>query len=101
LLGRIAENPNADIAELGRTYQIDATRLADGYRTLVARQLIEEAPAGRVLTAAGRETRERLFAARQAQLSDLLGNFRPEQHSELAAFITQIARHVADDAPAH
>jgi DNA-binding MarR family transcriptional regulator len=100
LLGRIAEDPRADVAELGRRYSIDRSRLDDGLRTLLDRQLLVETPAGRELTPAGRETRERLFAARRDQLSELLGNFRPEQHADLAAFITKIARHVADDAPA-
>jgi DNA-binding MarR family transcriptional regulator len=101
LLGRLADDPHADVAELGRRFAIEPTRLEDGLRTLLARQLVTETPAGRELTPAGRETRERLFAARREQLSELLTNFRPEQHADLAQFITRIARHVGDDAPAH
>jgi EmrB/QacA subfamily drug resistance transporter len=100
LLGRIADAPRADLADLARRYSIDAAKLDAALRNLLERGLVIETPAGRELTPEGRETRERLFAARRDQLSELLGSFRPEQHADLAAFITRVARHVADDAPA-
>ena len=42
----------------------------------------------------------RSIAARRENLSEMLRGFSPERHAELAAFISSIARQVADDAPA-
>ena len=100
LLGRIAEAPRVDLADLGRRYSIELSKLENALQTLIARQFVIETPAGRELTPEGLAIRERLFAARRDQLSELLASFRPEQHADLAAFITRVARHVTDDAPA-
>jgi EmrB/QacA subfamily drug resistance transporter len=100
LLARVAENPRVEIRTLSRDYVIDLERLETALRTLTERGLIVETSGARTLTPAGQEVRERLIAARVANLSEMLRGFSPERHAELAKFISNIARNVTDDAPA-
>jgi EmrB/QacA subfamily drug resistance transporter len=52
---------------------------------------------GRVnLTGEGKTAAERLVTARRDALSDLVKDWDPEQHAELAAMLTRLARHLAE-----
>jgi EmrB/QacA subfamily drug resistance transporter len=99
LLGRIADDPHADVRTLARDYAIDLERLETARQTLLARGLAATSPAGLTLTPEGVETRQRLIAARRENLSEMLRGFHPERHAELAAFIGHIAQNVTSDAP--
>jgi EmrB/QacA subfamily drug resistance transporter len=100
LLGRITDGPHVGLPELSQQYDIPLPRLQEALRTLVARGLVVESPAGPTPTDDGRAIRERLIAARRENLSEMLRGFSPERHAELAAFISRIARNVTDEAPA-
>jgi EmrB/QacA subfamily drug resistance transporter len=54
-----------------------------------------------VLTEAGRETSERLVAARREGLVDLLADWQPEQHAELTTLVNRLARRLLAEEPAH
>jgi EmrB/QacA subfamily drug resistance transporter len=99
VLGRLADNPRADVRTLSRHYDIDLPRIETALQTLVARGLVTEAAEGRTVTPEGRAVRERLIAARRENLSEMLSGFSPERHAELAAFINVIAQQVTDEAP--
>jgi EmrB/QacA subfamily drug resistance transporter len=99
VLGRLADNPRADVQTLSRHYDIDLPRIRTALQTLVARGLVTESADGRSVTPEGRATRERLIAARRENLSEMLHGFSPERHAELAAFINVIAQQVTDEAP--
>jgi EmrB/QacA subfamily drug resistance transporter len=99
VLGRLADNPGADLRTLSRHYDIDLPRIQTALQTLVARGLVAESPEARTVTPAGRAVRERLIAARRENLSEMLSGFSPERHAELATFINVIAQQVTDEAP--
>jgi EmrB/QacA subfamily drug resistance transporter len=99
LLARYAADPRTDLHDLAREREIDPAKLEAAEQTLVARGLVTAGTDGHPLTAAGIGTHERLIAARRENLVEMLQGFHPEQHAELAAFISSIARHVTDDAP--
>ncbi|HWG15375.1 MAG TPA: MDR family MFS transporter [Streptosporangiaceae bacterium] len=48
------------------------------------------------LTAAGEEAAERLVRARHDAVADLVQDWNPEQHAELAALLQRLARHLAE-----
>jgi EmrB/QacA subfamily drug resistance transporter len=101
LLGRIADDPHSDTEVLATRYTLDRGRLNDGFRQLIDRGLVVPAGAGEHhLTPDGRAILERLIQARQEELSKLLAGYSPEQHADLAALITQMAKHFADGNPA-
>jgi DNA-binding MarR family transcriptional regulator len=100
VLVRISTDPRATTRDLATRSRVDESRIAAAMQTLHARGLVISSEAGRELTPAGSDICKLLFTARREQLSELLRNFRPEQHAELAAFITKIAQQVVDDAPA-
>jgi hypothetical protein len=96
LLGRIADDPGVELPALSRGYDVPLERLRNAQQTLIDRGLLTPE---RALTAEGRETRQRLIAARRANLSEMLRGFEPARHAELAAFIQRVAQQVGDDAP--
>jgi EmrB/QacA subfamily drug resistance transporter len=101
LLGRIDDDAAADVDALIARYTLDPGRLHAGLRQLLDQKLvIESAPRARHLTEEGRAILDRLVKARQEELSALLHGYSPEQHADLAALITQMAKHFADGNPA-
>ncbi len=48
------------------------------------------------LTAAGEAAAERLVRARHDAVADLVQDWNPEQHAELAALLRKLARHLAE-----
>jgi hypothetical protein len=48
------------------------------------------------LTAAGEAAAERLVTARHDAVADLVQDWNPEQHAELAALLRKLARHLAE-----
>lgn len=100
LLGRYDTEPRADVGELAHRYTLDIGRLDAGRQQLVERGLAVSDGTAHTLTREGRSTLERLITARQEELSIVLASWSPEQHEELAALITQLARHFNDRAPA-
>ncbi|HEX6521375.1 MAG TPA: MDR family MFS transporter [Streptosporangiaceae bacterium] len=60
---------------------------------LVADGMVVREPGGRLrLTAAGAAAAERLFAARREGLRELLADWSPEQHAELADLLNKLSR---------
>jgi DNA-binding MarR family transcriptional regulator len=66
-----------------------------------------EAPAGpagkphrRNLTAAGREALRRLETARRERIGELLADWSPEEHRQVAELLRRYASDVPDEAPA-
>jgi EmrB/QacA subfamily drug resistance transporter len=107
MLGRLADDPRADVAALASRYAVDPARLEAGVGALRAQGLIDEGGGGtaatrgeRTLTAEGRGVLERLRAARQQELAAALAGWSPERHRELAALITDVAKRLTDGAPA-
>jgi EmrB/QacA subfamily drug resistance transporter len=94
LLARLSEAGTADLGELAARAGIELARLQSAREGLVTHGLIE--PAGGdsrfALTDAGGSTLARLTATGEQRLSDLLEDWRPAEHAELAQLIDRLAR---------
>ncbi len=92
LLSQIERCPGGPVAELARKYGVDAERLAQAQRDLETRGLIlPAAPDGFDLTPAGREANERLRIARRERLGELLADWSPEEHRQVAEILRRYA----------
>ena len=96
LLVRFNQVPEVTTTALARRYDIDPARLEAGLLELVQQRLVTSS---RTLTAAGDEVLERLVTARHAGLTELLADWSPAQHRELAEFLRRIAGDLAQDVP--
>lgn len=105
LLLRLREEPSGvDPAALARAHRLDGARLADAAALLRARGLV----AGRGTadgdplreTPAGRRVVERLLEARRAGLAELVADWAPERHQELADAVARLAGDMGRRAPA-
>jgi len=92
LLSQIERCPGVPVVELARKYGVDPERLARAQSELHTRGLIlPAAPDGYELTPAGREVNERLRIARRERLGELLADWSPEQHRQVAEILRRYA----------
>ena len=69
---------------------------------LVSAGLVVRSDGDLSLTAAGHDAAEKLFAARHKWLSQLLADWSPEEHAELAALLNKLSRAIlGEDADRH
>ena len=121
MLLRVHEHPGLDVATLSQRLDLpeDTIRLLAG--NLIGRGLVTSAaptsvgpaagvpgetgvpggpPVGRdgpvTLSPAGQAAAERLAGARHDAVADLVADWNPEQHAELAALLRKLARHLAE-----
>ena len=105
-LGQIDRSPGSSPPELARIHAVDPTRLLAAFGELEARGMIEksaadlESPPRHALTAAGRDALRRLDDARRERISELLADWSPDQHRQVAELLRRYAIDVPDDAPA-
>lgn len=99
MLARVDDMPSVDPAELARGHAIEPAVLEHALAQLVARGLVEEDDELHVVTAEGRVILDRLVAARRERLGEYLEGWSPEQHDELAALLSRMARDLAATAP--
>ncbi|HEY2260000.1 MAG TPA: hypothetical protein VGH45_09820, partial [Solirubrobacteraceae bacterium] len=97
LIVRLHENPRADIAALGRDFDIPEAVGERGLQELLHRHLITvgEDQAGhpvRTPTAEGEELVQRLIEERRASLARLCEGWSPEQNADLAGLLSRLAR---------
>jgi EmrB/QacA subfamily drug resistance transporter len=97
LLGRLGEAPGSDPAELATRHAIEPAVLESALHELVQKGLVG---ARRELTAAGRDALERVVEARCDALRELLADWSPDRHGELADYLRRVARGFAARAPA-
>ncbi len=103
LLGRIAEQAPVTLERLAANCKVARDRLRVALAELRVEQLVQECDVDGVddcplvLTAAGRETYEKLLRARRERLAELLEGWSPEQHDELAALLSRLADSLAHD----
>ncbi len=92
LLSQIERCPGVPVAELARKYGVNDERLARAQSELQTRGLISPAaPDGHELTLAGREVNERLRIARRERLGELLADWSPEEHRQVAEILRRYA----------
>jgi len=104
LLIRLERDPELNPAALGRAYGVEPARMERGHFELRDRGLVTEAPPGEDgacrLTADGCAVFSRLAAARRERLAELLSDWPPERHEDLAAVLSRLAREIVPDAEA-
>jgi EmrB/QacA subfamily drug resistance transporter len=119
MLLRVHEHPGDDVPALSQRLELpeDTIRLLLG--NLIGRGLVSSASPARpaagvpgetgvpggppvgldgtvMLTASGEAAAERLVGARHDAVADLVADWNPEQHAELAALLRKLARHLAE-----
>jgi EmrB/QacA subfamily drug resistance transporter len=101
LLARLSVDGSLSLAELAQSVQIRLQTLQGAQQELLGAGLIVAGAAPRTsdrLTAEGHATLERLTATGEQRLADLLEDWRPEEHAELAGLIATLAREFFVDA---
>jgi DNA-binding MarR family transcriptional regulator len=93
LLARLNEQPDVDVADLGRARGIAPARLATALRVLLERGYVTRAPLGAAhpLTPQGKALLDRLVSARLDWLREVLSCWAPDRHAELAEFVRRLA----------
>ncbi len=100
LLARLSEHGPVDLEGLARRAHVDVSALAHARDVLLERQLIApcsddasaaEPTSAYQLTSDGHATLERLRATGEQRLADLLEDWKPEQHPDLARLIATLA----------
>jgi DNA-binding MarR family transcriptional regulator len=98
LLSQIERCPDMEIERLAHELGVDPRRLGPAWRELADRGLIVGGGAPcPTITAAGREATEKLGKARRERLAELLADWAPEQHQEVAELLRRYARDVERD----
>jgi len=95
LLSQIGKSPGVPVSDFARRYGVDPERLARAQDDLERRGLISPAtPAGHVLMLAGQEVNERLRIARRERMGELLADWSPEEHRQIAEILRRYASDV-------
>ncbi len=95
LLARLSDDDAPPLATLAHTAEINVQILSNAEDELLAAGLVLSAtgtPSGARLTPDGRATLARLTSTGEQRLADLLEDWRPEEHEELARLIATLAR---------
>jgi EmrB/QacA subfamily drug resistance transporter len=92
LLARLSEDPHQDFGEVSRRARLDPGTLPRARDELAHRRLVEVAPSGCQLTAEGHATLARLTQTGEQRLTDLLADWRPDEHKDLARLIANLAK---------
>ncbi|MBD0321515.1 MAG: EmrB/QacA family drug resistance transporter, partial [Gemmatimonadetes bacterium] len=98
LLIRLDEDPALDPAALGRTRQLPEERMTAALEELAAARLVERSGAASAVTDEGRAVVNRLVDARRAHLAELVSDWEPERHAELAGVLRRIAADLVPEA---
>jgi DNA-binding MarR family transcriptional regulator len=106
MLLRLNEHPDEDLAQLARGQGVAPEAYGPVVGTLVDRGLAtgtwngvngESGSTGLRLSDQGRTDAAALVAAQRQVLSDMVGDWSPEEHTELAALLTRLANQFAND----
>jgi EmrB/QacA subfamily drug resistance transporter len=95
LLARLSEDAPANLDSLARRAQLEVATLTHARDRLLERELIALCPGhtdAYQLTDSGHATLARLTATGEQRLADLLEDWRPEEHPDLAGLIVSLAR---------
>lgn len=100
LLARIGERAAFTEPELAAELHVEPARIAEPLAQLRRRALVHDQGGGPiVLTAGGRESYERLVAARRDGLRELLAGWEPDEYPELRRLIDRLGRDLVSEMP--
>jgi DNA-binding MarR family transcriptional regulator len=106
LLVRLHDDPGGDVDALGEAYDVPRDIRWAALEDLTERDLVRETaptngePAVREVTPQGHEIAERLITTRRAAIAELCEGWPPDEHPDLAALLTRLARDLLRQAPA-
>jgi DNA-binding MarR family transcriptional regulator len=100
LLARLGERAPLTEMALDEQLPVDPVETAAALEELESRSLVERGDGSViVLTRPGREDYERLVAARQAGLHELLDGWNPDQHRQLQELVDKLSRDLVSEVP--
>jgi hypothetical protein len=100
LLARAASDGTIDVAALAAAHDVDEERLREACRDLHRRALLTSGPDDTTgLTPAGADAVDALASARCAALEDLVAEWSPAEHPELARYVESLSDDLATQAP--
>lgn len=95
LLSQIENCPGLTIEDLAGRHGVDPVRLTEARTALLRRGLVvPSTPPCDALTPAGREVNDRLMAARRERMGELLADWSPEEHLQVAEVLRRYASDV-------
>ncbi|MEA2269255.1 MAG: hypothetical protein QOC64_1865 [Solirubrobacteraceae bacterium] len=100
LLARAASDGEVDVRALAAAHDVDEDELRETCRGLHARGLLTGGPDGATgLTPAGARAVDALARARRGALEDLVAEWSPAEHPELARYVERLADDLGGSAP--
>ena len=99
LLARTGERASASVQQIAEDTGVDAEAVRRTMERLEQRGLVVSRQGDYELTAEGRRTFEALVAVRRATLEDLVRDWSPEDHVQLAPVLDRLARSLASEMP--
>src|SRR4051812_3375835 len=100
LLARAASEGTVDVPRLAATYHLDEDRLRAACRDLHARRLLTGGPDDSTgLTSEGARAVDALASARCGALEDLVADWSPADHPELARYVERLSDDLVEEAP--
>jgi len=99
LLARTGERAPASVQQIAEAAGVDAEAVRRTMERLEQRGLVVSRQRDYELTAEGRRAFEALVAVRRATLEDLVRDWSPEDHAELAPVLDRLARSLASEMP--
>jgi EmrB/QacA subfamily drug resistance transporter len=100
LLARAASDGTVDVPRLAADYDVDLDRLRAACRDLHTRELLTGGPDDTTgLTPAGARAVDALADARCAALEDLVADWSPTDHPELARYVERLSDDLVTQAP--
>jgi EmrB/QacA subfamily drug resistance transporter len=101
LIVRLHDDPDADIPQLCRDFDLPQELGERALQELQERGMVVIAGDHRTVTPAGDQTAEKLIAERRASLARVCEGWAPEENADLAALLTRLARDLAREPSEH
>ena len=98
LLLRLEEDPSVDPVALGRTRDLPADRMMAALGELVAGGFVTRSEGRNTVTDRGCEAFNQLVSARRTHLTELVADWNPQSHEELAGMLRRIADDLVPEA---
>jgi DNA-binding MarR family transcriptional regulator len=99
LLARTGERAPVSVEQIAEAMGVDAEALGGTMTRLEQRGLVARTQKDYELTSEGRRVFEALVAVRRATLEDLVRDWSPEDHAQLAPVLDRLARSLASKMP--
>jgi drug resistance transporter, EmrB/QacA subfamily len=97
LLVKIERNPRMDLTVLSRRHKADIEKLESGVNELFNKNLVGKDGSEYEVTPDGCDVLNHLARARRKNLTDIIGEWSPEQRAEIAAALQRLSHELVPD----